>query len=322
MRIRLCELTDGSIAISAFSQQGWLSLQPLIEEYNINTDSIVPFLRFYQENKALTLDFINTKAQQAEINKFLPPLRPLSLRGFMLWEEHFMAAKRGLIALGKPSLFKLMKWFLNPAKKPFILKPPPMLYKVPIYYMGNHLQAYFDNQEVKYPSYTKWLDFEAEIGIIIIREVRNLKDSEEAQKAIGGFLIVNDFSARDMQIQEFKESLFGPVVKAKNFATGFSYDVVTADEILPNFNNLKVNIYVNDDLIIKGQTKGSHYQPIDMVKYASLEETIYPGEILSTGTVPGCCAIEHYPEKNYFLKKGDKIRIEIANIGSLENTIT
>ncbi|NPA34452.1 MAG: fumarylacetoacetate hydrolase family protein [Chlorobi bacterium] len=322
MRIRRCELKDGTITIVTYKNGQWLSLKPIVEEHNLDVSSILHLLKFYKNNADLTTNFVNTIAHPADINKFLPPLKPLSLRGFMLWEKHFMAAKRGLIALSKPSFFSLMKWFLNPDKKPSILKPPPMFYKAPIYYMGNHLQAYFDSQEIQYPSYTQWLDFEAEIGIIIIKKVRNIQETYEAEEAIGGFLIVNDFSARDMQIQEFKESLFGPVVKAKNFATGFSYDVATPDEIISNFNNLTAKIYINNTLVVEGSTSESQYQPADMVKYASLEETLYPGEILSTGTIPNCCAIEHFPEKNLFLKKGDNIKIEINKIGTSENTIS
>ncbi len=321
MRIRRAILHDNTETIVALSNNEWISLQPLLQENNISTSSVIPFLNFYQENKDLIVRYIENNRSPADIKNFLPPLKPISLRGFMLWEKHFMAAKRGLIALAKPKLFKAIKWLMDPNKKSALLRPQPMFYKVPIYYMGNHLQAYFHSQEVSYPSYTKWLDFEAEIGLIVTKQVRNVQDDSIAIESIGGALIVNDFSARDMQIKEFKESLFGPVVKAKNFATGFSFDVITADEVLPIFDKLKAKVFINDKLIVEGTTYNHQHNPIDMVKYASLEETLYPGEILSTGTIPGCCAVEHYPEENFFLRKGDKIKIEITHIGKLENVI-
>jgi|GEM_PF-1898850 len=321
MRIRRALLNDSSKTIVALHNNQWKSLYPLLQEYDIDASSVIPFLRFYQKNKAIADNFLTTAALPMDIQKFLPPLKPLSLRGFMLWERHFMNAKRGLIALAKPKLFTFLKWIMNPEKRPSILKPRSMFYEVPIYYMGNHLQAYFHTESIPFPGYTQWLDFEAEVGFIVVRKMRNATDDEEAAQTIGGALIINDFSARDIQISEFKGSLFGPVVKAKNFATGFSYDVVTADDILSQFDKLTAKIYINDALIAQGTSQRPQYSPVDMIKYASLEETLYPGEILSTGTIPSCCAVEHYPEKDFFLKKRDTVKIVFDQIGSLENTL-
>lgn len=152
------------------------------------------------------------------------------------------------------------------------------------------------------------------MGVIICRPLKNASP-EDAEKAIGGFTVFNDFSARDVQLSEI-EAGFGPM-KSKNFVNSISNVVVSADEILPVIVNLQVRVIINDEKIAENTTAGMYHSIADAIAYASWEEQLYPGEFFGSGTVPQCTGIEN----GRFLKKNDTIKIEIQGIGSLENEV-
>jgi 2-keto-4-pentenoate hydratase/2-oxohepta-3-ene-1,7-dioic acid hydratase in catechol pathway len=158
------------------------------------------------------------------------------------------------------------------------------------------------------------LDYELEIGLVICKMLKNATP-QEALEAIGGFVVFNDFSARDVQLDEIRCG-FGPM-KAKNFANAVSNIVATADEILPQIDNLKVSVTINGKQVEANTTAGMHYTIAEAIAYASCEEQLYPGEFFGSGTVPGCTGFEN----GHFLKSGDTIRLEIEKIGVLENTV-
>jgi len=127
--------------------------------------------------------------------------------------------------------------------------------------------------------------------------------------------VFNDFSARDIQLAEMKSG-FGPT-KAKHFANAVSSVVVSADEILPYLNNLQAEIRINGSSIVKTSTAGMHFSLGEAIAYASLEEQLYPGEFIATGTLPGGSGMEN----GRWLKSGDIIELTIERIGTLTNTI-
>jgi len=138
---------------------------------------------------------------------------------------------------------------------------------------------------------------------------------DDVNDAIGGFLILNDFSARDIQIDEM-DSGFGPM-KTKNFGSSISSVVVSKDELINQFDNLNVKVIINGKTIIESNTKGKKYSFQEAIAYASWEEQLYPGELFGSGTIPGCTGIEN----GVMLNKGDTITLEIEGIGSLTNKI-
>ncbi len=249
------------------------------------------------------------------IQKYLIPFKPTAYRDFMLFEQHAIDAARGFVKKYLSHLLPVIEQYEaeNNAVYPQ-LKPKQRWYDYPIYYLGNHLNFVSDGDKIHIPTYTQELDYELELGVIICKALKNA-GSEEAERAIGGFTVFNDFSARDVQLSEI-ETGFGPM-KSKNFINSISNVVVSADEILPIIDNLQVCVLINGEKIAENTTAGMYHSIAEAIAYASWEEQLYPGEFFGSGTVPGCTGIEN----GRFLKKGDIIQLEIQGIGTLKNEI-
>jgi sugar lactone lactonase YvrE len=129
-------------------------------------------------------------------------------------------------------------------------------------------------------------------------------------------VLVNDWSARDIQVPEMRQGLFGPM-KSKNFATTMSAVVVTADEILDHLEDLRATVRVNGTIWATGSTAGMHHSLAAAVAYASLGVQLHPGELLATGTVPGCSGVEI----GRWVGPGDEVRLEVGGIGTLTNVV-
>ncbi len=243
------------------------------------------------------------------------PFRPLSFRDFMLYEAHVIAAGKGLVRRFMPKMWKPLALYEKLTGRPHPkLRPKPLWYRKPIYYMGSHINFYTEGDTIPWPGYTRALDYELELGVVIAQPLYNATP-QEALEAIGGFVVINDFSARDVQYPEMTSG-FGPV-KAKNFANGMSAVVVTADEVLPHVADLAVKVVVNGETWGEGNTGGARYSLGEMVAYASLGEKVLPGEVMATGTIPGCSGME----TDHWLSPGDRITLEIERVGALTNLI-
>jgi len=296
----------------------WYRVSDLLPSVQLHTT--VDVLAYYKDNKQIFIDSFNDPSNAKEIIKLNEyttqmPFQPLSYRDFMLFEEHYIAAKRGFVEKYYSYLTPFINIYERVANKTFpALKPAKRWYEYPIYYLGNHLTFVQDGSEISIPTYTKELDYELELGAVLCKKIKNAS-SKEAEDAIGGFVIFNDLSARDVQAAEMKCG-FGPM-KAKNFANSISNVVVTADEILPRLSKLPVSVYINDELVIHSDTRDMYYTIAEAVAYASWEEQLYPGEFLATGTVPGCTGIEN----GQMLLSGDTIRLEVEGMGAVVNTV-
>lgn len=270
------------------------------------------------------LDFLdaNTDEQECDLIDFdeekytdLIPLKPAAYRDFMLFEKHAIDATRGFVKKYMPRLLPIVKAYEGIFRRPFPkLKPKNRYYQYPIYYMGNHLNFITNNDTIQIPSYTQELDYELEIAAIITKSLKNATP-EEVEKAIGGFVILNDFSARDVQISEM-ESGFGPM-KTKNFGSSISSHVVSRDEIIERLQQLKTSVQINDELVTEGTTEGMYYSIQDAIAYASWEEQLHPGELFGSGTIPGCTGIEN----DVMLKRGDTITLAVEGLGKLTNRV-
>lgn len=245
----------------------------------------------------------------------LLPFQPRSYRDFMLYERHVIDAGRGYAKRFLPKSYRIITVFEKTTGKPFpALKPKHIWYKKPIYYMGNHINFYPDRSLISWPYYTNALDYECELGVIIAKPLKNASE-DEAVSAIGGFTILNDFSARDVQREEM-ESGFGPV-KAKNFANAMAETVITPDVILPVIENLTARVFINGELKNEGTTAGPQHSIGEAIAYSSSGEQVVPGEFMATGTIPGCSGME----SGNWIRPGDVLRLEIDHIGSLTSTI-
>ena len=244
------------------------------------------------------------------------PFQPASFRDFMLYEDHAIDAARGLVRRFHPAQSRAAQAIEKLTRKPFpLFKPKPLFYRQPIYYMSNHLSFVPSGTPVAFPSYSTALDFELELGFVLRAPLFNAS-AEEAVAAIGAFVVVNDFSARDVQRAEMATGL-GPQ-KAKHFVSSMSSVAVTADEILPLVENLSGSVAINGRTVSTVSSAGPRWTIGDLLAHASRDEMLYAGELFATGTLPGGSGME----TGCWLRPGDRITLRIDQVGEVSHEIT
>ncbi|MDA4128953.1 MAG: fumarylacetoacetate hydrolase family protein [Thaumarchaeota archaeon] len=170
--------------------------------------------------------------------------------------------------------------------------------------------------QVVLPRYTKMLDHEIELAIVIGKKSK-LLTKKSAPEAIAGYTIFNDITARDIQREEMKSGLLNFGKNLDTFAL-FGPCFVPKEDI-GDVNNLKIECRVNGDPRQVSNTNHLSVPIPEIVAHYSWV-TLYPGDIITTGTISGVAAFRKEPEK-YFLKPGDVLESEIENIGVLRNYI-
>ena len=226
----------------------------------------------------------------AEVVLLSPLPHPPSLRDFLAFEVH---TKSGFDRRGQPM--------------------PEAWYKLPVYYKGNAKTFIGHNAPVQWPSYTKKLDYELEWACIIGKQGKNIA-VDQAEPHIFGYSVLNDFSARDIQAEEMTCRL-GPA-KGKDFATAMGPWIVTADEI-PDPRNLRMQAFVNGECWSDGNTGTSHWTWAQKIAHVSMDETVYPGDVLGSGTVGRGCGLE----LDRWLQPGDEVTLAIEGLGKLTNKV-
>lgn len=322
MRIKKFRDQNGQFFIAVQREEKWIIVEKVANASGhsilkqLNGDMIT-FLEYYKTNKKDVCELIRTASKDAYAEESLEevmPFQPVLYRDFLLTEEHYINCSRGMAKMFLPWTTPIIKGYEFITRKPFpALKPKKRFYQNPIYYKGNHLSFSGDNTDIEFPDYATVKDYELELGIIISRSVKDAS-LEEAEEAIGGFCIFNDFSARNMQMPEMDST--GPC-KTKDFASAISNVVVTSDEILPFLENLETRVFINEKLVATGHMNSFYHSIASAVAYASMGEKLMPGEFMGSGTIPNCCGMEN----GHLLKSGDTIRLEIDRIGSLTNHI-
>ncbi|MDQ1002022.1 2-keto-4-pentenoate hydratase/2-oxohepta-3-ene-1,7-dioic acid hydratase in catechol pathway [Neobacillus niacini] len=234
-----------------------------------------------------------------EVRLIAPLPNPKSFRDFYAFEQHVKSARvnRGL-------------------------KMIPEWYQVPVFYFSNHLAIKGPEDKISKPNECKWLDYELEVACIIGKQGRNIT-AEEAENYIFGYCILNDWSARDLQRLEMKVGL-GPA-KGKDFATSIGPWIITKDEMDPLRNgkgfDISMKARINGIPLSKGNMKDIYYSFGEMIERASAGVTLYPGEILGSGTVGTGCILELGTEVHRWLEPGDVVELEIDKLGVLKNSI-
>ncbi len=190
---------------------------------------------------------------------------------------------------------------------------PKLWYEIPVYYKGNPRSIVGPDETVEWPAFTKKFDYELEIACVIGKEGRDIP-VEKAHEYIAGYTIFNDFSARDVQMEEVQLRL-GPA-KGKDFATGMGPYLVTPDEI-GDPRDLRMTARVNGELWSDGNSGTSHWTFPQMIAYVSRAETLYPGDVFGSGTVGGGCGYE----LDRWVQPGDLIELEITNLGVLRHRV-
>lgn len=246
----------------------------------------------------------------------LLPFQPVSFRDFILYEQHNIDAARGLIRRFHPALYRVTSLYERVTGRPVPqFKPKPLFYQQPIYYMSNAQTFVPTGTPVAIPEYSQALDFELEIGFVLAAPLFNATPTEAAE-AIGAFVVLNDFSARDVQRAEMLSG-FGPQ-KSKHFASSMSDTAATADEVLPRIDAVTGSVALNGAVVSTVSSAGMQYSLGEVLAHASRSEPLYPGELFGTGTLPGGSGME----TGHWLRPGDTLTLTLDGIGRIEHQIT
>ena len=222
---------------------------------------------------------------------FLAPVRtPNSLRDFLAFRDH---VERGAARRGTPV--------------------PEPWDRIPVFYKGNRRSIIGPGEEVLWPSYTDKLDYECEVAAVVGRGGRDVP-AEEAEAYVFGYTIMNDWSARDVQKDEVACWL-GPA-KAKDFATTLGPWLVTPDEWSPEDEH-DMTVRVNNRIWSTGTTSGRRWTFAEMLAWASLDEDLWPTDVLGSGTFGGGCGLD----LDKWLKPGQTVTLTVQGLGSVSNTV-
>jgi len=233
--------------------------------------------------------------------QFGPPiLRPASLRDFYAFEGHVrtMWERRGGAV-------------------------PEAWYRIPIFYFSNVSEIRGPDEPVWRPATSEELDYELEVAALIDTQVHDLP-AERGEEAIGGYLVFNDWSARDLQRDETTVRL-GPA-KGKDFASSIGPWLVTPDELQDaragNGYNLTMTASVNGTELSRGTWADAQFSFGEMVARASADARLRPGDLIGSGTVGTGCLLEVKDEilKRY-LEPGDLVTLAVDRLGALATPI-
>jgi fumarylacetoacetate (FAA) hydrolase len=255
-----------------------------------------------------SVDLIDTKL-------LAPVPRPPSCRDAYAFRQHVATARRNR---GVPMIAEFDQY--------------------PVFYFTNHNAIIGEGDLVVESDHLQKLDFELEAAVVIGRKGRNIAASE-ADDYIAGYTIMNDFSARVLQMEEMKLNL-GPA-KGKDFATAIGPWLVTKDELeryrkeTPEGDkyDLRMTAWHNGTLISDGCLGDMNWSFAEIIERASYGVDLYPGDVIGSGTVGTGCYLElngtaaleakekgedHTP---VWLQAGDEITLEINGLGVLRHTI-
>ncbi|HTI11221.1 MAG TPA: fumarylacetoacetate hydrolase family protein [Puia sp.] len=249
-----------------------------------------------------------------EVTVLAPVPFPSSCRDGYAFRQHVAAARRNR---GVPMI--------------------PEFDQYPIFYFTNHHSIQGPGDIRCMPDHFEKLDFELEVAIVISRHGRNIPASE-ADDYIGGLMIMNDISARKLQMEEMLLNL-GPA-KGKDFSTVIGPWLVTLDELQPfevpckeghtgkNWN-LRMLCRVNGQQVSDGNAADMDWTFAELIERASYGVDLYPGDVIGSGTVGTGCFLElngtgklndpGYTEQ--WLQENDVVELEVDGLGILHNTI-
>ena len=306
----------------------WVALAAAAERYGSADDAaalgacdLVEFLAGGEDLEQRTRSLLDAsrgdESVSADPTGARLPLRPRSIRAFMVWDTHYTGSARMMVKRFFPKpIAALAGGFERVTGRTFPpFKPKERFYRVPSFYMANHTAVLADGEPMWWPRHTKYLDFELELACVLARPIADATP-EEARAAVGGWFVMNDWSARDVQADDQRHNPFGPVVKAKTFANSIGSDVLTASS-LPDWRTATGRVRVDGEVWCEGTTAGAVHDIGDMLAYASTGERLQAGDVISTGTFPGCCGLE----LDRWITPGQTVELEIDGIGTVTNTI-
>jgi fumarylacetoacetate (FAA) hydrolase len=238
-----------------------------------------------------------------DVTLLAPLPEPPSLRDFYAFEQHVKTThtQRGLTMA-------------------------PEWYKIPTFYFSNTSEIYGPNVTVPYPEGCRALDFELEMACVVGRAGKNIP-VEEAEQYIAGYMIMNDWSARDFQRKDMEIGL-GPG-KGKDFATSLGPWLVTPDELEAHRvrsgdkgrYELTMLARLNGEEISRGNLRDIYYSFAHLISWASNNARLRVGDVLGTGTVGTGCLLEQGSDRKRWLQRNDEVELEIEGLGTLRNRI-
>jgi fumarylacetoacetate (FAA) hydrolase len=207
----------------------------------------------------------------------------------------------------------------------------------PIFYFTNHNAIQGPGNIYCMPDHFNKLDFELEVAVVIGKKGINIK-ANEADNYIAGYMIMNDMSARTLQMEEMLLNL-GPA-KGKDFSTVIGPYLVTPDELssylipaknnhVGNNYNLNMKCWVNDVLVSEGSVGDMDWTFAEIIERCAYGAPVLPGDVIGSGTVGTGCFLELngtglLNDANYkpqWLQVDDVVTMEITGLGKLTNTI-
>ena len=316
----------------SYLRDGHDQLAFLVDDFLYDCDALHPdlpgsmnmFLNYWDDmfetaksvNNAI-LQGVITKDKGIDINtiQLLAPIPfPTSCRDGYAFRQHVAAARRN--------------------RKVEMI---PEFDQYPIFYFTNHHSIQGPGDILCMPDHFEKLDFELEAAIVICKQGRNIPASE-ADAYIGGLMIMNDMSARKLQMEEMLLNL-GPA-KGKDFSTVIGPCLVTLDELVdfeiaPKENhegkawNLSMKCWVNGIQVSEGNVGNMDWTFAEIIERASYGVNLHPGDVIGSGTVGTGCFLElngtgklNNPDyREQWLQEGDVVEMEIAGLGKLVNTI-
>jgi len=299
--------------------------------------------------------------QLIDMDQLHPDLPNTMSMMLQYWDENFALAKRGELAIAEGRMMKVGV----PVEEAMVLAPVPFpnscrdgyafrqhvaaarrnrkvdmiaeFDQYPIFYFTNHHSIQGPGEIMCMPDHFEKLDFELEAAIVIGKGGRNIT-AEEADDHIAGLMIMNDMSARRLQMEEMLLNL-GPA-KGKDFCTVIGPWLVTLDELAPfevpckpnhvgkNWN-LSMKCWVNGVQVSEGNVADMDWTFAEIVERCAYGVNLYPGDVIGSGTVGTGCFLElngtgKLNDSNYqeqWLQDGDVVEMEIEGLGRLSNTI-
>ena len=200
---------------------------------------------------------------------------------------------------------------------------PEAWFRLPVFYFSNTSEIRGPDEPVWAPGGSQELDYELEVGALIDTPVHDLQ-AGRAEEAIGGFMVINDWSARDLQREETTVRL-GPA-KGKDFATSIGPWLVTPDELADVRSGtgygLAMVASVNGVETSRGVWSSAQFSFGQMIERASADVRLRPGDLLGSGTVGGGCLLEIRDETlGRYLEPGDEVILEIERLGTLRTPV-
>ncbi len=314
-------LKDSHDQLAIFAQGNFYDTDQLHPEL---PSSMAMFLNYWDDYYPIALSCLNainsgginsTKSVPASAAALLAPVpAPPSCRDGYAFRQHVESARKNRGAAMIPEYDQF-----------------------PIFYFTNHHSIQGPGEVMCMPDHFDKLDFELEAAIVINRHGRNIP-AEMADQYIAGLMIMNDFSARTLQMEEMVLNL-GPA-KGKDFATAIGPWLVTLDE-LEEFEvepkkghtgkawNLNMKCRVNGQNVSNGNLSDMDWTFAEIIERASYGATLFPGDVIGSGTVGTGCFLElnGTGKRNdpsftpQWLQEGDEVELEIDGLGILANKI-